>query len=65
MNCAVGHRLSLDLAWLWLWLWLAATAPIRPLAWEPPYAKGAALKQTEKKKKKKKSIKKIFLEGLL
>ena len=54
MNCAVGHRLSLDLAWLWLWLWLAATAPIRPLAWEPPYAKGAALKQTEKKKKEKK-----------
>ena len=23
---------------LWLWCWLAATAPIRPLAWEPAYA---------------------------
>ena len=26
---------------LWLWHRLAATAPIRPLAWEPPYASGA------------------------
>ena len=28
---------------LWLWCRLAAVAPIRPLAWEPPYAVGAAL----------------------
>ena len=28
----------------------AATAPIRLLAWELPYAKGAALKRKEKKK---------------
>ena len=34
--------------WLWrrsqMWLWrrLVASAPIRPLAWEPPYAVGAA-----------------------
>ena len=34
-----------DLALLWLWLWLAATTPIRPLAWEPPFAMGAALKR--------------------
>ena len=27
---------------LWLWCRPAATAPIRPLAWEPPYAVGAA-----------------------
>ena len=27
---------------LWLWRRLVATAPIRPLAWEPPYAAGAA-----------------------
>ena len=33
-----------DLALLWLWRRPAATALIRPLAWEPPYAKGAALK---------------------
>ena len=34
-----------------------ATAPIRPLTWEPPYAAGAALKKDEKTKKKKKSVK--------
>ena len=32
-----------DLALLWLWCRLVATAPIGPLAWEPPYAVGAAL----------------------
>ena len=30
-----------DLALLWLWHRPAATAPIRPLAWEPPHATGA------------------------
>ena len=29
---------------LWLWCRPAAVAPIRPLAWELPYATGAALK---------------------
>ena len=33
-----------DLAWLWLRCRLAAVAPTGPLAWEPPYAVGAALK---------------------
>ena len=33
---------GLDLALLWLWCRLAAVAPIRPLAWEPPYAALAA-----------------------
>ena len=27
---------------LWLWRRPVATAPIQPLAWEPPYAEGAA-----------------------
>ena len=27
-----------DPALLWLWCRLVAAAPIRPLAWEPPYA---------------------------
>ena len=31
----------------------AATALIRPLAWEPPYASGSALEKTKRKKKKK------------
>ena len=35
---------------------MAAVAPIRPLAWESPYAVGAALKKKKKKKKKKKEI---------
>ena len=39
---------------LWLWRRLAATALIRPLAWEPPYAKGATLKSKKRKKKRKK-----------
>ena len=29
---------------LWLWHRLAAAAQIQPLAWEPPYATGMALK---------------------
>ena len=42
MSCGVGQRLSLDLVLLWLWRRLAASALIRPLVWEPPYATGAA-----------------------
>ena len=34
--------------WLWLWWRLAAVALIRPLAWEPPYAVGAALENTKR-----------------
>ena len=37
-------RLKTDLALLWLWYRQAATVLIRPLAWELPYAMGAALK---------------------
>ena len=39
-----------DPALLWLWRRLAATAPIGPLAWEPAYATGAALKRPKNKK---------------
>ena len=39
-----------DLALLWLWCRMAAVAPIRPLAWEPPYAMGVALKRQKTKK---------------
>ena len=45
MNCGVGHRCGSDMALLWLWHRPAATALIRPLAWEPPYALGAAQKR--------------------
>ena len=50
--CRLQTRLGSgsDPALLWLWHRLAATAPIRPLAWEPPYVSGAALEKTKKKK---------------
>ena len=46
----VGCRCSLDPVLLWLWRRLAAVAPIWPLAWEPPYATGLALKRKTKQK---------------
>ena len=53
MSCGVSHRRGLDLALLWLWCRLVAVALIRPLAWEPPYAVGAALEKAKRQKKKK------------
>ena len=52
VSCGVGHRLGSDPALLWLWCRPGATAPIRPLAWEPPYAAGVAQRNSKKKKKK-------------
>ena len=49
MTCGVGHRHGLDLALLWLWCRPAAVPLIGPLAWEPPYAAGAALEKTKNK----------------
>ena len=60
VSCGVGLRRGSDPALLWLWCKPAATAPIGPLAWEPPYAAGAAQemakrqKQTNKQKNKQK-----------
>ena len=42
-----------DLVLLWRWRRPVATGPIRPLAWGPPYATGAALEKTKEEKKKK------------
>ena len=42
MSYGVGHRHGSDLMLLWLWGRPAAAALIGPLAWEPPYAAGAA-----------------------
>ena len=61
MHCGVGHRQGIDLTLLWLWCRLEAAALIQPLAWEPLYAKGAALKSKKKKKKKKKKKAKEIL----
>ena len=35
-----------------------ATAPIQPLAWEPPYAAGAAQEKAKRQKNKKQKTKK-------
>jgi len=51
---SVGPRRGLDPALLWLWYRPTATAFIGPLAWEPPYATGAALKRQKTKNKKQK-----------
>ena len=70
MSCGVGCRRGSDPVLLWLWRRPAAIAPIRPLAWEPPYATGVALEKTKKKKfplaaasKKLKLAWKYFLEN--
>ena len=47
MRCGVGLRHGSDPKWLWL----AATAPIPPLAWEPPYVQGVALERQKEKRK--------------
>ena len=48
MSCGVGRRHGLDP--VLLWCRSAAVAPNGPLAWEPPYAAGAALKNKQTKK---------------
>ena len=53
MSCGVGRRYGSDPTLLWLWCRLAATTPIRPLAWEPPYTTGAALEKGKKTKQNK------------
>ena len=53
MSCGVGLRGGSDPALLCLWYRLAAIAPVRPLAWEPPYATGVALNGCGSKKTKK------------
>ena len=54
MSCGIGCRGGSDPALLWLWCRPAATAPTGPLAWEPPYATGAAQEMAKRQKKKRK-----------
>ena len=51
MNCGVGCRCGSDPTLLCLWCRPAATALIRPLSWEPPYAAGVALEMAKRPKK--------------
>ena len=53
MSCGVGRTRGLDSELLGLWRRPVATAPIRPLAWERPYAVGAALENQKKRQKKR------------
>ena len=55
MSCGTGRRPGSDSALMWLWRRpAAATASIGPLAWEPPYAAGAALKRQKDNNNNKK-----------
>ena len=54
MSCGVGCRRGWDPALLWLWHRPVTTTPIRPLAWEPPYAVGAAQEMAKNKQTNKK-----------
>ena len=54
MSCGVGRRRSSDPVLMWLWYRPAATAPIQPLAREPPYATDVALEKAKRPKIKTK-----------
>ena len=51
MSYGVGAICGSDPKLLWLWSRPAATAQVKPLALEPPYARGAALEKTKRQKK--------------
>ena len=52
MSRGVGRRHGPDPVLLWLWCRPVAIAPIGPVAWEPPYAAGAALEMAKRQKNK-------------
>ena len=56
LSCGVGGRHSSDPELLRLWCRPAATAPIRPLAREPPYARKQPKEIAKRPKKKKKML---------
>ena len=62
MSCGVSRRRGSDPVLLWLWRRPVTTAPIRPLALEPPYATELALEKAERQEKKmRKNTVDIFL----
>ena len=64
MSCGIGRRRGSDLVLLWLWHRPAATAPVQPLAWEPPYAVGMALENTKNKIKVRTSELPLWRNGI-
>ena len=57
MSCGVACRCGSDPALLWRWCRPAATIAIRPLAWESPYAAGAAQEMAERQQQQQKKKK--------
>ena len=62
MSWGVGRRHGSDPALLWLWRRPATAAPIRPLAYEPPYAMGVALEKTKRQKTKQQTKNPHFIK---
>ena len=58
----LGSRVAVAL--LWLWRRPMATALIRPLAWETPYATGAAQEMAKRQKTKNKQTKNLQRKNL-
>ena len=71
MSCGVGCRRGSDPALLWLWRRPVATAPIQPLAWEPPYAAGAAQEiattttKQQQQQQQQKGVKIVYRSSLI
>ena len=65
MSYGVGCRCGLDPMLLWLWGRPTATAQIQPLAWEIPYAMGAALEKQKTKKKKMRGLEMIYTHNCI
>ena len=61
MSRGIGRRCGLDPELLWLRCIPAAVAPTEPLAWEPPYAAGAAIKRQKTKQNKQKIMTLILI----
>ena len=64
MSGGVGHRRSSDLVLLWLWHRLAATALIRPLAWEASICRRSGSRKGKKTKKKRERERDLMLKIL-
>ena len=59
MNCGIGCRRSSAP------VLLAATAPIRAVAWESPYAERAAIEQEKRQKRQKKNSQNQFTYAMI
>ena len=65
ISCGIGRRHGSDPKLLWLWCRPMTAAPVWPLAWEFPYASGAALKSKQTKKNQKTSYSKEIFKSTL